>query len=552
MSLAWNQYDCRRTTRSRRGGWSRAERRVARAVLTDVLKPVNLWAVLLKMAANNGQAPGVDGVRYHDLSKGEWFELFRQVRAAILAGTYRPQPLREVKIDKVGGGTRTLKLAVIIDRVVEKALADALTPTAEQTFLDSSYGFRPGRDRFGMLAVLKVWAETHGLWLLTADDVRKAFDHVPVAAAVAALRRLGTDPALVALAEIFLRGQEQREVGIAQGGAMSPPTLNLMIHYALDELMPAARGGHAPVLYLRYADNLLVATRTEQEGRELLERIRLLLGDVSLTLKGDPGETRNLAGKQTLDLLGLRLTSDGTRLTFEVPNQKWGTRRNEDDQSQDLRNKLKLAHHEANPTAAARQLVKGWIAAHGPAFSNTNPRKDQETTNRLLNLLRRTGHRHALTRAQIVSTMRTAVDRWEQSVAEARTRMTADLTATPSTTTETAHTTAASPTVDCEGVGRRIADTVQDAPAQHQMGGTTGTGSSGSSGSSSASTSSPMTPSRPSGRSTALPGRSAAPPSAHHRRTRTSKAADTRSRTHQRRHRSGGRSMRARPPPRPP
>ena len=103
MSLAWNQYDCRRTARSRRGGRARAERRAIRAELRDVLKPDNLWAVLLKMAARNGQAPGVDGVRYDDLSKGEWFELFRQVRTAILAGIYQPQPARLVNIAKTGG-----------------------------------------------------------------------------------------------------------------------------------------------------------------------------------------------------------------------------------------------------------------------------------------------------------------------------------------------------------------------------------------------------------------------------------------------------------------
>ncbi len=550
MSLAWNQYDCRRTTRSRRGGRSLADRRAAPAELKDVLKPGYLWSVLLKMAARNGRAPGVDGVRHHDLSKGEWFELFRVRRDAILAGTYRPQPLREVKIAKAGGGTRTLKLAVVIDRVIEKGLADALTPTAEQIFLDSSYGFRPGRDRLGMLATLKVWAETHGLWVLTADDVKKAFDHVPVAAAVAALRRLGVDPALVTLAEIFLRGQEQREVGIAQGGALSPLTLNVLLHYALDTLMPAARGGHAPVLYVRYADNLVLLTRTEQEGRELLERIRSLLGTVDLKLKGDPGETRNLAGKQTLGLLGLRLTSDGNRLTFEVPNQKWGTRRDEDEQPQDLRAKLRMAHREANPTATAGRLVKGWIQAHGPALSHANPRRNQETTGRLFNLLRETGHRHALTRDQIVSTMRTAVVRWEKTVAEARARMTTELPTNPATTPgTTAHATAVIPTVDHARRDETTDDTIQDVTNRVTPDGTIGIGSEGSPGYSSSFTTNSH---RPSGRSTALPGRSAAPQSAHHCRARTSYAAVTRSRTHRPRHPSGCRTMPARPTLRPP
>ncbi len=549
MLSGWNQYDCRRATRSRRGGRSRAERRAVRPVLAAVLEPGHLWAVLLKMAANNGQAPGVDGVRYHDLSKGEWFELFRQVRVAILAGTYRPQPLREVKIAKAGGGTRTLKLAVIVDRVVEKALADALMPAAEGIFLESSHGFRPGRDRFGMLATLKVWAETHGQWMLTADDIRRAFDHAPVAAAVAALRRLGTDPALIALAEIYLKGQEQREVGIAQGGASSPLSLNALLHYALDELMPAARGGHTPVLFLRYADNIIITTRTEQEGRELLDRIRTLLRDVSLELKGDPGVPRALAAGEHLDLLGLRLTSDGTRLTFDIPDKKWGTRGNEDDQSQDLRTKLRMAHREANPTAAARQLVKGWTQAHGPCFG-MNPRKDEETANRLYNLLRHTGHHNALTRDQIVGTMQTAVVRWEKTVAEARARMTTELPTNPAMTPgTTAHATAVIPTVDHARRDETTDDTIQDVTNRVTPDGTTGIGSEGSPVYSSSFTTNSH---RPSGRSTALPGRSAAPPSAHQCRARSSYAAVARSRTHRPRHPSGCRTMPARPTLRPP
>lgn len=87
MLSSWNQYDCRRTTRSCRGGRYRAEHRAIRAELKEVPQQGNLWAVLLKMSARNGQAPGVDGVRYDDLSKGEWFEIFRQTWAAILAGT---------------------------------------------------------------------------------------------------------------------------------------------------------------------------------------------------------------------------------------------------------------------------------------------------------------------------------------------------------------------------------------------------------------------------------------------------------------------------------
>jgi retron-type reverse transcriptase len=520
------------------------------ATLAAVISPANLWAVLMKMAARNGQAPGVDGVRHHDLSKGEWFELFRELRKAILAGTYRPQPLREVEIDKPDGGTRTLKLAVIIDRVIEKALADAITPAAEKIFSNCSYGFRPGRDRFGMLAVLKSWCETHGLWVITADDAKKAFDHVPVAAAVAALRRLGIDPALVTLVEIFLRGHEQREVGIAQGGALSPLILNLLLHSALDLPMTVACGGHEPVRYLRYADNLVVLTRTEEEGRAELERMRTLLSEVGLTLKGAPGTPRDLSQGEHLDLLGLRLTRTGETLTFEIPDHKWD----------DLQTKLVEAHTESNPTGTARSLVSGWIQAHAPIFINDR-RTHDETVDQMTHLLRNTGHDHALTHNQTARTILTAAEKWEKVVSETRSRMTPGSTTLSTTIGMTALPNAVRQ--DHQELDGHTAESPQDAPAQNQTGGASRGGPVGVSGSPttpspsstlshSSTTSSSGTPFRPSGRSTALPGRPTAPPSAHHRRPRSSHAAKSRYRTHQLRHRSWRRLTPARPPPRPP
>ena len=194
-------------------------------MLADVLDPDHLNRVWRKMAAENGQAPGLDGVRLGDLSTGERFHLFRDQRAAVLDGTYRPQPLREFETPKADGGTRKLRPAVVADRVLSKAAADALTPLAERMFLNSSYGFRPKRDRFGLLAALEVYGETHDRWVITADDVKKAFDCVPMDKAVSALRRLehlGADPRLIALAITLIMGHEPKEVGIPQGDALPP------------------------------------------------------------------------------------------------------------------------------------------------------------------------------------------------------------------------------------------------------------------------------------------------------------------------------------------
>ncbi len=515
-----------------------------RAVLADVLDPDNLNRLWRKMSAQNGQAPGRDGVRLNDLSTGERFQLFRDQQAAVLDGTYRPQPLREVEIPKPDGGIRTLRLAVVADRVLSKAVADGLTPLAERLFLNSSYGFRPKMDRFKLLADLKVNCELHHQWVITADDVRKAFDQVPVDKAADALRQLehlGADPRLIALAITLITGHAPKEVGIPQGDALSPITLNLLLHIALDTAMTAARGGHDPVGYARYADNVLVVTRTAAEGRDELEWMRELLAGFGLTLKGAPGVPCDLETGDHLELLGLRLTRTGNALTFEIPQNKWA----------DLQAKLVDAHDEANHTATARTLVIGWIQAHAPAFGNTdNNRMNEETVSRLYNLLRRTGHRHALTRDQIVSIMRTASAKWERTVSEARVRMTADLsTSTNTTTGRTAHATAATSDVDCGGMDGNVDDTTQDTTDRNGPDGTTGIGSDAPT---QPTPSSPTSTAWPSGRPTALPDSNTVPHSAQPRRARPAHAAVTRPRTHRPRHRPGGCSMPARPPPRPP
>ncbi len=437
MTPRWREYDCRRPRRSRGGRRAPAPR-----TLQEVLEPANLFRVMRRLLARNGQTPGVDGIRYRDLSRGEWFELLRHLRARVLAGTYRPQPLRAVVIKKADGGDRTLLLAVVLDRVLERAVAEFLTAAAESTFHSCSFGFRPGLGCLDLLAELAVVCETTNAWVITADDVKMAFDCVPVRLAAAALALLGggpayPDPDVTALAAVILRGHHQpaKEVGIAQGGALSPLTLNALLHFALDLLMTAVRGGRSPVWFARYADNILVVTRTAAEGRALLELMRRHLAEVGLSLKAAPGEPRDLLAGEHLDLLGHRLTHADGKLRLSIPNRKWD----------DLQTELVKAHRDANPTAAARQLVSGWVAAHAPALGTMTDREREETANRLVNLLRRTGHRDAYPRTEVTRQTTAAAARWAGTVNRARTRMTdePDGEDHPSRNQPTAHTTAA-------------------------------------------------------------------------------------------------------------
>ena len=113
-------------------------------LLDAVLASDNLARAWKRVKANKG-APGSDGVTIADFpayAREHW----PTVREQIEQGQYVPQPVRRVELRKSGGGTRKLGIPVIVDRVLQQAIAQVLTPIFDPTFSDSSFGFRPGRN----------------------------------------------------------------------------------------------------------------------------------------------------------------------------------------------------------------------------------------------------------------------------------------------------------------------------------------------------------------------------------------------------------------------
>ena len=376
-----------------------------------VIDPKNLYSVLELLRDRNGQAPGVDRIRFDDPSRPEWYEYFRKMGDRIRAGNYRPQPTLPVEIPKPNGSFRTLKLPVVADRVLAKAIAMALDARTEARFLPNSYGFRRQRNIFALFADLKRQCESNQAWVITADDVHTAFDSVVISRAMESLHRLGADPGLIRVAETVIRGHDSlKETGISQGCPLSPLTLNLFLHDALDS--PFVREGETPVQpnhwYARYADNVLVVTRTAQQGAEELERMRSLLGAAQLSLKGDPGIPRNLQSGENLELLGLLLDFHQGKLRFRIPNSKWA----------DLKQRLIDSHYSESPSRTARDIITGWIQPCGPTFGD--PRNDMEQQNRILNLLMATNHRDALDRRELIAIISSARERWSPTTTASR------------------------------------------------------------------------------------------------------------------------------------
>ena len=119
----------------------------------QMLQPKNFQMAWKQVRANKGAA-GVDGMSIDDfpawVKSGEWKKVKEQLRS----GTYRPQPVRRVEIDKPDGGKRQLGIPTVIDRIIQQAIAQVLTPIFDPTFSNNSFGFRPERN--GQQAVKQV------------------------------------------------------------------------------------------------------------------------------------------------------------------------------------------------------------------------------------------------------------------------------------------------------------------------------------------------------------------------------------------------------------
>jgi group II intron reverse transcriptase/maturase len=145
------------------------------SLLERVLERGNMIQALDRVESNKG-APGVDGVAVKSL-RTYVMEHWVGIRQQLLTGTYKPQPVRRVEIPKPGGGKRGLGIPTVIDRLIQQALLQVLTPIFDPTFSEYSYGFRPGRKAHDAVLQAQIYIQAGYRW--TVDmDLEKFFDRV--------------------------------------------------------------------------------------------------------------------------------------------------------------------------------------------------------------------------------------------------------------------------------------------------------------------------------------------------------------------------------------
>jgi retron-type reverse transcriptase len=312
----------------------------------------NLRCSIDYLAAEGGNAPGPNGMTLDELDGSERWELARALGEAIRTGRYRPGPHREVRIPKGSGrGLRTLRIRNVEDRVVERGIVQVVQPYLDPTFAPGSFGFRPGRGREHALAHAEAIAVATGAWFWVFEDVKDAFEHVPLGRLLDIVRlRLAAGDIVELIRVVTDNGAT---AGIRQGSSLSPLLLNVYLDHTLDR--PWAKRQPATPL-IRVADDLLVLTRNRTEAEGMHEHLRARLQPAGLKLKGNPETAVRDLDRDSGVWLGFRLRKGPGGLEIRPTDQCWLK----------LDEHLGLAHAKPAAPIRAFETIEGWTEQLGP------------------------------------------------------------------------------------------------------------------------------------------------------------------------------------------
>ncbi len=245
-------------------------------LMEEVLRRENVVKAYRRVVRNGGAA-GVDGVTVHDL-KAYCREHWSRVREELLSGTYRPQSVRRVEIPKPGGkGNRLLGIPTVLDRMIQQALLQGLTPIFDPTFSEDSYGFRPGRSAHQAVQRAREHIAAGHRWVVDLD-LERFFDRVNHDVLMARVARRVEDKRVLRVIRRYLQAGvmegglvSPRTEGTPQGGPLSPLLSNIL----LDELdKELEHRGHR---FVRYADDCNVYVRSEGAGRRVMASLEHFL-----------------------------------------------------------------------------------------------------------------------------------------------------------------------------------------------------------------------------------------------------------------------------------
>jgi RNA-directed DNA polymerase len=324
-------------------------------MMEQILASENLHAAWRRVKANAG-APGVDGMTveaFPAFARTHW----PRIRSALMAGTYRPAPVRRVFIPKPDGTKRPLGVPTVLDRLIQQALAQVLTPLFDSGFSVHSYGFREGRNAHqAVREVGACWQQ--GRRYAVDCDLKSFFDTVNHDRLMGQLREKVRDRPVLGLIRRYLTAgvvlpdgtREATPQGVPQGGPLSPLLANITLDPLDKEL---ERRGHR---FARYADDFLVmVTSAAAAERVMASLTRFIEGRLRLVVNRAKSRAAPL---RQCAFLGFQIGAHGRLVWTAKAHARFKqrvrqiTRRNRGHRVQDV-------------IDALRRYVTGWLNYFG-------------------------------------------------------------------------------------------------------------------------------------------------------------------------------------------
>lgn len=268
------------------------------ALLERVLARENMQRAWKRVKANKGAA-GVDGREIAETGR-YLVNALPTIRNELMAGTYRPSPVRRVGIPKPDGSERELGIPTVVDRLIQQALLQVLQPLIDPTFSEHSHGFRPGRRAHE--AVLAAQRHVQDGYRVVVDvDLEKFFDRVNHDVLMSRLQRHVREAGVLRLIRAYLDAGimhqgvvTQREQGAPQGGPLSPLLANVLLDEVDREL---ERRGHR---FVRYADDCNVYVRSQKAGQRVMALLKRLYDRLHLKINESKSAVASVFGRKFL------------------------------------------------------------------------------------------------------------------------------------------------------------------------------------------------------------------------------------------------------------
>jgi RNA-directed DNA polymerase len=322
-------------------------------MLEEILDYRNITKALKQVRSNKG-AGGVDGMQTDELQ--DWLEAnWTSWKRSILEGSYRPQPVRKVEIPKPQGGTRMLGIPCVLDRLLQQALHQWLSPQYEPEFSANSYGFSEGRNAHQAVLQAQKYLEEGKEWIIELD-LEQFFDRVNHDKLMGLLAKRIEDKRTLKLIRSYLNSGimegglvSQRIEGVPQGSPASPLLSNIMLH-ELDKELEAR--GHS---FVRYADDCSVYVGSEKSAGRVLESITEYI-EKKLKLKVNRAKTKVSEPEQST-LLGFSFYRSKDKWEIKIASKS--LRR--------IKEKIKAKTKRNDPSNAKEKIkkleamIEGWV-----------------------------------------------------------------------------------------------------------------------------------------------------------------------------------------------